>query len=397
MGPVENTHPWLTFTINLSRAPARLWGLLGECNALCRAVEDSPLPPGDHSRLVTLHVARSARIAAGADGLSLTDDEISRILDGSLDLPPSRRYIAQGIRNMATACDRIVTGVRDEGMRGLHPRIIKECNMIALDRLVLPGGTVAGVFRSGGGPPLRAGVTPPDAGQCGELVERLCEWMNSRTFEPPPGMDVFYGLIKAVVAHLYLTWIQSFPIGNRRTTQLVEYYILVSAGIHPVAAHLLSAHYAATGTEYDRQLAQVTTPDGKVQQFIRYAVQGFRDGLRDMYAGIRAIQADALWRLHIREAFGDSTSASDLRRRALALEMTRLGRPVPLPMLQKASPAIAATYARLTYKTLTRDVQDLINMSLLEKTPGGLRIPGENVLALRHDTRLQDRGDGTNS
>jgi len=83
-------------------------------------------------------------------------------------------------------------------------------------------------------------------------------------------------------------WIHPFGDGNGRTARLVEFQILLQAGIPSPAAHLLSNHYKQTRTEYYRQLATASRSGGNILPFIEYAVGGFVDGLKEQLALIRA-------------------------------------------------------------------------------------------------------------
>ncbi len=136
---------------------------------------------------------------------------------------------------------------------------------------------------------------------------------------------------------------------------------------------------------YRRQLECISHPDGKVQPFVMYSVQGFRDTLRAQAESIRDIHADVLWRHYIHETFRDKTSPADLRREELALELSRLSEPVPLSRMQKAIPGIAMAYTTKTYKTLTRDVNVLITLGLVEKTGDGIIACKGKIRAFKTD------------
>ena len=82
MQAYEQTHPWLTFSINLSRAPAKLWALLGEANMLSRTISGSPLLPSARERIEHLSLARAISTTEDIDGESLSDYEIQGLLEG---------------------------------------------------------------------------------------------------------------------------------------------------------------------------------------------------------------------------------------------------------------------------------------------------------------------------
>lgn len=68
---------------------------------------------------------------------------------------------------------------------------------------------------------------------------------------------------------------------------MIEFHLLFAAGVPLPAAHLLSDHYNKTRTEYYRQLTFASRSGGDVLPFIRYALEGFLDGLRGQINLIR--------------------------------------------------------------------------------------------------------------
>src|SRR5919202_5399853 len=137
-----------------------------------------------------------------------------------------------------------------------------------------------------------------------ELLGELCEWLNGPDFTAPTeDWRVPYEIIKAALAHLYLAWVHPFGDGNGRTARLLEFRILLAAGVPSPATHLLSNHYNQTRSEYYRQLARTSESGGDVMPFIVYAVQGFLDGLREQLKTIRQQQFDDRWEQFVYETF----------------------------------------------------------------------------------------------
>lgn len=167
------------------------------------------------------------------------------------------------------------------------------------------------------------------AEDCRYLLERLCVWLEDADFTPQPGLELVYAILKAIVAHVYLAWIHPFGDGNGRTARLMEFQILVVAGVPTPAAHLLSNYYNQTRAEYYRQLDAASRSGGNLVAFTEYAVQGFVDALRSQ------------------------------------IEMIR------------EQPA----YARRSSRVLYRDVTELVRRDLVERTPAGVRAKKELILA----------------
>ncbi|CBE69711.1 MAG: Fic family protein [Candidatus Methylomirabilis oxygeniifera] len=379
MRTYEKTHPWLTFSVDFSRAPSGLWIMLGECQSKCEHIAGVPLRPDTANKLYQLYLAKGVLATTAIEGNTLSEEEVLRHLQGRLKLPPSREYLAQEIDNIVTGCNLILSDIKARRTPTLTSDIVKKLNQIVLDKLrldeeVMPGeirGHAVGVGR----------YHAPPAQDCEYLLDRLCEWLNSKAFNPRPETVIVYAILKAVLAHLYLAWIHPFGDGNGRTARLVEFQILIASGVPAPAAHLLSNHYNQTRTEYYRQLDHASRSGGDVLPFILYATQGLLDGLRSQLQDIRAQQLDVAWRNYVHETFSDKKSPSDARRRHLVLDLSQGTRPLPLSELSQVSPRIAAAYARKTAKTLSRDVKALIQMGLLAQEPDGFRARKDLILA----------------
>src|SRR5207302_8403831 len=132
-------------------------------------------------------------------------------------------------------------------------------------------------------------------------------------------------------------------------------------------------HYNQTRVEYYRQLEHASRSGGDVLPFITYAVEGFVDGLKSQIEFVQDRQLDDAWRTYIYLAFKDKSGAANERRRRLALDLTAQRTAVPLKNLNQISPRVAALYSTKSYKTLSRDVAELLRMGLIEETPDGYR------------------------
>ena len=216
---------------------------------------------------------------------------------------------------------------------------------------------------------------------CEYLLRELCRWLNSESFLPDEGRAIAYGVLKAIIAHLYVAWIHPFGDGNGRTARLVEYQLLLSCGVPSAAAHLLSNHYNMTRDEYYRQLDLSGRSGGDIFPFIKYALQGFVDGLNEQILTIEKHQLEALWMSYVHETFRNKVSVTGIRRRQLAVDLTEAPEPVPIVHLRYISPRIAEAYAGKTDRTIRRDVNALERMGLIRRSDEGVEINRERMMA----------------
>lgn len=317
------------------------------------------------------------------EGNTLTEEQVLQHLEGKLVLPPSQQYLQREIDNVVEACNQVAAALLTGADSQLTPETLKRWNRQVLGGLevepdVRPGelrahSVVAGRYR--GAP----------AEDCEHLLERLCAWLNGFASElfPDGGLSTrtATALLKAVLGHLYLVWIHPFGDGNGRTARLLEFHLLVGAGLPTPTAHLLSNHYNETRADYYRRLDGASRSGGDVFPFLEYALAGFVEGLRGQIALIRDQQWAISWEHYVHSRFVARKSPADLRQRDLLLDLATRTLPVPVSDLPMLSPRIAAAYAGRTRKTLSRDVNALVEAELVERTPEGVRARLEIVLA----------------
>jgi Fic family protein len=375
----EQTHPWISFRFDFSRASPQFWLLLGEAQSKCGHIAGVPLRPGTAKELHQMYLAKGVLATTAIEGNTLSEEQVLKHIQGELKLPPSQSYLAQEIDNIIEACNEI-SGVDRPTEIGVSPLQIRTFNLLVLKGLQLNQGVVPGEYRTHSvliGSVYRG----PAAEDCERLIDRLCEWLNGPDFTPPAGLETIYAIIKAIVAHLYLAWIHPFGDGNGRNARLVEFQILLQAGIPSPVAHLLSNHYNQTRTEYYRQLALASSSGGNILPFVEYAVRGFVDGLKEQLKVIRFQQWDVTWRNYVHEKFRDKHSQSDKRRRDLILDLSIKSEAVPIAEIMNLSPRIAREYAGKSHRTLQRDLSILEKLDLIERTAKDVRAKREIILA----------------
>ena len=371
----KTTHPWLQFSLNVDVKDFRLWLQLGEITSKCEHLSGIPLRPAFARELNQVFLAKGVLATTAIEGNTLSEEQVRMHLEGELELPPSQEYLKQEIDNIVSVCNAEVQNQisNTEANAGLCKSRIASYNEQILHKLELDEGVVPGQLRShsvvvGN---IYRGAPAED---CDFLLERLCEWLNGEDFMPPDDeLIIPFALIKAIVAHVYLAWIHPFGDGNGRTARLVEFYILFSSGLPLPAAHLLSDHYNKTRTKYYRELDRTSKTGGDLMPFIKYAVQGFLDGLREQIAGVLYHQMSVAWENYVHDTFRDKKiSPAQKRRRDLVLELSYHNW-VNVSEIDELSPTLARLYATAGDRMLQRDLNALAKMALIERRRGKVR------------------------
>lgn len=135
------THPWLTFGYRGNDdGDAVLWSLLGRASSECRHLAGIPLAPRVAAELSRIYFARCALATAAIEGNTLTEAQAAAIIAGTVELPPSRRYLQREIENIVRA------------LRGINGKVeltadwLREQNRLVLDGLEVDDHVVPGQF-----------------------------------------------------------------------------------------------------------------------------------------------------------------------------------------------------------------------------------------------------------
>jgi len=385
----------------------RTWLLLGEAASKCEHVRWALLRPDTAYNLGRVYLVRGALATTAIEGNTLSEEQAQGVVDGTLRLPPSQEYLGREIENIIGAFNLI----RDEvfGHDGeLHAAVpitvekIKRYNRLVLEGLDVDEDVVPGEIRTH--PVVVGNYRGAPAAECEHLLSRLCDWLNADWHRPDPlrteneTSRVAVAIVKAVMAHLYLTWIHPFGDGNGRTARLLELQILLSAGFAMPTTQLLSNHYNRTRSQYYRQLAAASEKRSPLD-FLHYAVAGFVDELRAQLDRIWSMQYVDRWNQFVYETLGEIHTDSERRRLRLVLDLSRrsikpadgIGTPgheaVPRNELRHLSPQLAELYAGKTDRTLTRDLDELLARGLIVRTAAGYAPDSHQVFSFMPQAR----------
>jgi Fic family protein len=382
MRSYEKTHPWITFKADLRPAPHTLWLLLGEARSKCERVAGVPLKPDIAKKLNEVYLVKGVHGTAAIEGNSLSEEQIEQRIEGTLQVPPSKEYQAREIDNLVQSFNDILERLKKEGQpsEAISCELIKSFNFSILKGLTLEDGVVPGQIRK-----HSVGVADykgAPAEDCEYLLLQLCNWLNREDFDSDNSLGVAAAILKAIIGHLYIAWIHPFGDGNGRTARLVEFYLLVNAGVPVPSAHLLSDYYNTTRSEYYRNLSLASKSGGYILPFLQYATTGFVEELRQQLEYIRAQQWSIAWKDFVNEFFDDvGSSETHLRRKYLLLDLAKEAQPVPRGKLTQISARVATYYARKTDKALTRDLNALLGARLIARSKAGYRARRELILA----------------
>jgi hypothetical protein len=119
-------------------------------------------------------------------------------------------------------------------------------------------------------------------------------------------------------------------------------------------------------------LDRASQSGGEVLPFLRYAVQGFLDGLREQVGEIRKYQLEIMWSNYVHEFFGNTKSTALIRRRNLVLDISKHPGPIRFSQLRELSPRTLEAYRSKTMMTMKRDIRALQEADLIVRSKAGI-------------------------
>ena len=361
-------HAFITFAFNAADLTPDIWVMLGEAMSNCQHLAGVPLKPHAATEMSTVYLARGVKATTAIEGNTLSDVEVKRIVEhGTAGVSESRSYLEREVQNVLAAVREIDSALQ-EGLR-LPIDVERLCrlNYQVLEGIPDKPEVKPGQIREhnvGAGTYLAPHYTEVPA-----LAEALVRWLDKMRAEVAADSrteDRFVNaLLSAILAHLYIAWVHPFGNGNGRLARLVEVQILSESGLVPiVATNLLSNHYNKTRNAYYLAL------DGAqrdVTSFVRYALRGFVDELREQIDLVRQENLLIHWESYVYEVFrGQPNTEARDRQRDVALCLQK-GQIVTPEDLDDLTPALARKYAVCGPRIPARDLNDLVKMGLAHK------------------------------
>jgi Fic family protein len=380
------SHPWLSFDFDLGKLSCMDYVRVGEALAKCDHITYVALPPAVSASLHQLYMVRGVLASVQIEGNTLSEEQAVAHVQGNLHLPESQEYLQQEFDNVARACALVAQEVSDGKELRLTTERILQFNEMVLDGLppeedVVPGQirrmdiVVGSVYK---GPPWQ---------DCEYLLDQLCGWLEQLledAAEAGPDWRRTVGVVRAILAHLYLAWIHPFGNGNGRTARLIEFQLLLAAGFPTPACHLLSNYYNKTRTRYYQVLQEASQAEGyPTWRFASYAIRGFVEELHSTLGLIQQHQLGLAWMTMIGEIHLGKTAETANRHQQLLLSLPPGGPEdyTPIAGLNRINPDIAVLYANRQTKTLTRDVNELENAGLIVRKNNAIRPNFERLFA----------------
>ncbi|MFQ5961283.1 MAG: Fic family protein [Candidatus Methylomirabilales bacterium] len=353
----------VTFDLGLDLGNQELLTLVAKAHALAKVIREIPIPPGLQERIDRLNILRAVRSTTGIEGTELTETEVEQIL-----AQPERRVLPEGrqreeleARNAERVMEFVAHLVLNRPDQPLTEELICEIHRLTTEGIDYPHNE-PGVYRSHA---VHAGTyVPPRTGEeVRRLLREFVKWFvegEPRTWDPA---------IRAIAAHFYVISIHPFGDGNGRMSRAVESFLLYQGGLNARGFYSLANHYYRRRPDYVALLDHVRFESGgNLTPFVLFAIRGLVQELESVHGEVLQQVRIIAFRDYARELLFEAKklrTKTGERMLQLLLGLLSEGRPVSLTALRQGQHRLAGLYARVTPKTLSRDLNFLRKEELI--------------------------------
>ena len=232
-------YPHILFTKNWAIDEETIYRL-GQCESIIQSIGSTPIQPEYRQKLLLVSLRKGASATTAIEGNTLSEEEVEKIAEGG-SLSPSKEYLQIEVKNVIEALNHIRDEVINEDKAVvLSPELIGLFHQWIGKDLGDHFAAVPGKFRTSGHNVVVGHYRAPQGRDVMGLMVQFCEWLRA-TFRYEEGHRTFKDqVIQAIVSHVYIAMIHPFGDGNGRTARLVEFHILLRAGLPDIASHIPS-------------------------------------------------------------------------------------------------------------------------------------------------------------
>jgi Fic family protein len=346
----------LHFNMHLDDQCREMVSLVARAHALADVILDIPIPPPVKGRLDALNILRAVRGTTGIEGAELTEDEVRQIMESPRKrhvLQKSRSREEQEARNAEKLMYYVAESLNQDSTLPLTEKLIRKVHEITTKGIDYPNN-IPGKYRTHD---VHAGsYLPPSGDKVGNLMSEFIRWFNGST---PSTWDP---IVQAVVAHFYIVSIHPFGDGNGRTSRGVESFLLYRARVNPRSFYSLANYYYKYRQDYVQFLDHVRfNSGGDLTPFVLFALRGLVSELEEVHAEVLASVKRIAFRDYAREllALYGKLGSDAGERMANLLAFLSGGSIVSLREVRGGKHTLSGLYAKLTPKTLSRDINFL--------------------------------------
>jgi Fic family protein len=352
---------WPRWRYDLASLAAALADVTGAQGRLLGRLVDAAHAQRDEANLVALtaDVLKTSEIEGEALDARSVRSSLARRLGVDIgELAPADRSVEGVVEMVLDATTRCTAPLTRERLFGWHAALFPTgYSGLSPIRVAAFRDDARGPMQVVSGPIGRQRVhfeAPPAIRLEGEM-ERMIEWVNDNTDDHP--------VLKAGIAHLWFVTLHPFDDGNGRIARAVGDLLLAQADHSPQRFYSLCAQIQRERREYYEILERTQKSSVDITEWLGWFLENLRRAVESAQQTLDAVLA--------KSRFWQRMAGTPLNER-----QTRLLNRLLDGFEGKLTSSKWAAVAECSPDTALRDINELVTLGVLRRTPGGGRSTG---------------------
>lgn len=363
----------INLDLDLNLSDRELINYIVEIEAYKLSVLKIPLPPRLNEKIDHLNIIRQIKGTTGIEGNTLTEEEISTVLDDVKNKNnDNKKTEEQEIKNSWEVLNFIKRYAKEHNSVYITEDLIKEIHCLTTKDCQY-NNNICGAYRNN---EVTAGeYLAPDHQDVPGLMSKFIDFINSRYI-----IENCRPIIRAIIAHFYLVSIHPFGDGNGRTSRGIEAYILYQGNYNIKGFYSLANFYYRNRQEYVNQLQKARfIHNGTLTEFVKFSLKGYIIELQEVQEMIISFVRKIMFKDYTEELL--RSEDINYRIKAILDYMVNEEKVIKVDeMKAKAHYLIKALYENInTSRTIIRDI-DLMKRHNLIKVENNALYPNISIM-----------------
>lgn len=254
-----------------------IYNQISEIKGIHSLIVEMPAFPRVPDAILRNEIIRAVGSTTAIEGNTLTQEQIEEAFHKA-DQNFSLNRLEQEVQNSREAYKFLIQDIHGEKIDTISLELLRQIHNITTKNIPHVSN-IPGKLRTGqvefGEPQLPSLL--PDQASVETAVDAFIVWYNSKaeTLDREP-------VIRALMAHYYLSEIHPFFDGNGRTARAIEAFaLLTSKVIHPNFFYLLANFWSRDRNLYLQALRSVRLT-GNATEFVQFGLKGLIDELNEV-------------------------------------------------------------------------------------------------------------------
>ena len=336
---------------------------IAKVEALCAVIQGIPLPPAVQQRIDSLNILRAVRGTTGIEGTEVSETEVGEIIEAPPEkhvLIDSRQRAEQEVRNAARVMRFVAWALGEDPDYSVTEELVCAIHRLTTENIDYDSNE-PGVYRNHA--VQVATYVPPRTGEeVRTLMTKFIKWLH----EGPP--RAWPPVVRALASHFYLIGIHPFGDGNGRTARGLESFLLYQGGINARGFYSLANFYYQHRPEYVAMLDHCRFNTGSdITPFVKFALRGLVEEQEFVHKEILAEVTIIAFRDFARERLMiDGKLGTKPGERMYHFLLGLADQPISISQLRKGGHPLSPLYRDVTTKTLSRDLNYLVEKELVK-------------------------------